>query len=60
MGPTQGCQKCDGHSTLGGGTGTLDELAGSHTRLAIYPTLAIRYQTVVIHALLDTGFKGRR
>ena len=24
-----------------GGTGTLDELAGSHTRLAIYPVLAI-------------------
>ena len=27
----------------GVGTGTLDELAGSHTRLAIYPTLAIHY-----------------
>ena len=25
----------------GGGTGTLDKVAGSHTRLAIYPTLAI-------------------
>ena len=29
---------CDS-STLGVGTGTLDELAGSHTRLAIYPAL---------------------
>ena len=38
--------------------GTLDGLAGSHTRLAIYPTLAICYQRVVIHALLDTRFKG--
>ena len=28
---------------LGVGTGTLDELAGSHTRLAIYPALAICY-----------------
>ena len=45
---------------LGGGTGTLDELAGSHTRLAIYLTLTICYQRVVIHALLNTGFKGRR
>ena len=32
---------CD--SSTGGGIGTLDELAGSHTRLAIYPTLAICY-----------------
>ena len=47
-------------STLGVGTGTLDELAGSHTRLAIYPALTIRYQRVVIHASLDTRFKGRR
>ena len=39
-------------------TGTLDELEGSHTKLAIYPTLAICCQRVVIHALLDTGFKG--
>ena len=30
-------------STLGVGTGTLYELAGSHTRLAIYTTLAIHY-----------------
>ena len=45
---------------MGGGTGTLDKLAGSHTRLAIYPTLAIHYQRVVIHASLDTRFKGRR
>ena len=35
-------------------------LAGSHTRLAIYPALAICYQRVVIHALLDTRFEGRR
>ena len=41
-----------------GGTGMLDGLAGSHTRLAIYPTLAICYQRVVIHALLDTRLKG--
>ena len=27
-----------------GGTGTLDKLAGSHTRLAIYLTLTIHYQ----------------
>ena len=26
-----------------GGTGTLDKLVGSHSRLAIYPTLAICY-----------------
>ena len=43
---------------LGGGTGTLDGLVGSHTRLVIYPTLAIHYRRVVIHALLDTRFKG--
>ena len=36
----------------------LDGLAGSHTKLAIYPTLAICYWRVVIHALLDTRFKG--
>ena len=41
-----------------GGTGTLDELADSHTKLAIYSTLAIHYQSVVICALLDTRFKG--
>ena len=51
--PTQGCQKCDR-----GCTGTLDELVGSHTKLAIYPNLAICCQRVVIHASLDTGFKG--
>ena len=49
---------CDG-STLVVGTGTLDELAGSHTRLVIYPTLAINYQRVVICALLHAGLKGR-
>ena len=36
----------------------LDGLAGSHTRLAVYPTLAIHYQRVVIHASLNTRFKG--
>ena len=51
--PTQGCQKCDRWCT-----GTLDELVGSHTKLAIYPTLAILCQRVVIHAFLDTRFKG--
>ena len=34
---------CDSQATFGGGTCTLDELIGSHTRLAIYPTLAIHY-----------------
>ena len=43
-----------------GGTGTLDKLAGSHTRLAIYPIFAICYQRVVICASLNTRFKGRR
>ena len=42
----------------GGCTGMLDELAGSHTWLVIYPTLTICCQRVVICALLDTGFKG--
>ena len=42
----------------GGCTGTLDELVGSHTRLAIYPTLTICCRRVVICALLDTRFKG--
>ena len=41
-----------------GHTGTLDGLVGSHTRLTIYPALAIHYQRVVIHASLDTRFKG--
>ena len=41
----------------GGCTGTLDGLVGSHTRLAIYPTLAICYQRVVICASLNTRFK---
>ena len=36
----------------------LDGLAGSHTRLVIYPTLAICYWRVVIHASLNTRFKG--
>ena len=35
----------------------LDGLAGSHTRLAIYPALAIHYWRVVIHASLNTRFK---
>ena len=56
MEPTQGCQKCD--SSSGVGTGTLDGLPGSHTRLAIYPDLAIHYWRVVICALLNTRFKG--
>ena len=44
---------------LGDGTGMLDGLAGSHTRLVIYhPTLAIHYQRVVIHDSLNTRFKG--
>ena len=41
-----------------GCTGTLDGLVGSHTRQAIYPTLAICCQRVVIHASLNNGFKG--
>ena len=36
----------------------LGGLAGSHTKLAIYPTLAIHYCRVVIHASLNTRFKG--
>ena len=36
----------------------LDGLASSHTRLAIYPALTIHYWRVVIHALLNTRFKG--
>ena len=36
----------------------LDGLAGSHTRIVIYPALAIPYQRVVSHALLNTRFKG--
>ena len=60
MEPTKGCQKCDGHSTFGGSTDTLDELAGCHTRLAINPTLTICYQRVVIHASLDIGFRGEK
>ena len=43
---------------LGGCTCTLDELAGSHTRLVINPTLTIHYIRVVIRALLNTRFKG--
>ena len=39
-------------------TGTLDELVGSHTKLAIYPALTICCQRVVIHASLYTRFKG--
>ena len=52
--PTQGCQKCDRL----GCTGTLDGLVGSHTRLAIYPALAIHCQRDVICSLLNTRFKG--
>ena len=37
------CVCVTGASHLGVGTGTLDELAGSHTRLLIYPTLPIHY-----------------
>ena len=36
----------------------LDGLAGSHTRLAIYPALAICYHRFVICASLNTRFKG--
>ena len=39
-------------------TGTLDDLVDSHTKLVIYPTLSICCQRVVIHALLNTRFKG--
>ena len=45
-------------TVLWGYTGTLDGLVGSHTRLAIHPTLAICYGKVVICASLDTRFKG--
>ena len=45
---------------LVGCTGTLDRVVDSHTMLAIYPAHAICYRKVVIHALLDTRFKGRR
>ena len=48
-----GMLKCDRWHT-----GTLDKLVGSHTKLAIYPTLAICCHRVVICASLDTGFKG--
>ena len=40
----------------GGCTCTLGELVGSHTKLEINPVLTI--WRVVIHALLDAGFKG--
>ena len=50
---TQGCQKCDRWCT-----GMLDKLVGSHTKLAIYPTLTICCQRVVICASLNTRFKG--
>ena len=48
----------DTRNVTGGCTDTLDKLVGSHTKLAIYPTLAICCQRVVIYALFDTGFKG--
>ena len=38
-------------------TGTQDELVGSNTKLAIYPTCAICCKRVVIHASLNTRFK---
>ena len=41
-----------------GCTGTLDELVGSYMKLVIYPALAICCQRVVIHASLNTRFKG--
>ena len=47
----------DARNVTGGCTGTLDELVGSHTKLVIYSALAICCQRVVIHALLNTGFK---
>ena len=54
--PTQGCQKCDGW----GCTGTLDGLVGSHTRLAIYPTLAICCQRLWSMLLSILGSRGCR
>ena len=57
--PPRDARNVTGSTFSGGGTGTLDKLADSHTRLAIYPTLAIHYQRGVI-ALHDTRFKGRR
>ena len=60
MEPTQGCQKYDSYSTFGGDTGTLDELAGTYTRLVIYPALTICYQRVVIHALPDARVQGEK
>ena len=44
--------------TAHGCTCTLDGLVGSHTRLAIYHAHAICCQRVVVHASLDTRFKG--
>ena len=55
MEPTQRCQKCG--SSMGC-TGTLDGLVGSHTRLAIYPTLAICYWRVVITRYQVQGDAG--
>ena len=49
----QGAYICDSWCT-----GTLDKCVGSHTKLAIYPALAICCQRVVICASLDTRFKG--
>ena len=48
----------DVRNMTGVGTGTLDGLVGSNTRLAIYPALPICCQRVVICASLNTGFKG--
>ena len=48
--PPRDARNVTGAPHLGDGTGTLDELAGSHTRLVIYPTLTIHYRRVVIHA----------
>ena len=48
----------DARNVTGCLTGMLDGLVGSHTRLAIYPALTICCQRVVIHASLNTEFKG--
>ena len=58
--PPRDARNVTGAPHLGVGTGTLDELAGSHTRLAIYPAITVCYQRVVICASLNTRFKGRR
>ena len=57
--PTQGCQKCD-RSTFSGVAQVHWINRYTHTMLVIYPACAIRYRWVVICALLNTRFKGRR